>query len=89
MTTGAEVERARKALALVEAGALDFIADIEQSLVNSMAARVLSDTLTPEQALQAWTRLGELRRLRADLQRQARLLAPLSPHHVTIPGDDR
>jgi hypothetical protein len=50
---------------------------------------VLSDTLTPEQALQAWTRLGELRRLRADLQRQARLLAPLSPHHVTIPGDDR
>jgi len=78
MTTGAEVERARKAAALIEAGIADFLLEVEQSLVNSMAARVLSDTLTPEDATHAWTRVAELRRLRGEIDRRARLLQPMS-----------
>lgn len=78
MTTGAELVKARRAAALIEHGIVDFLTDVERSLVESMAARVLSDTMTREQAEAAWIRLGQLRTLRAEAERRARSLQPLS-----------
>ena len=59
MTTGADLARARRAAALIEAGVVDFLTDAERSLVESMAACVLSDTLTDDQARAAWIKIGE------------------------------
>lgn len=78
MTTGADLAKARRAAALVEAGVVDFLADVERGLVESMAARVLSETLTHEQAQAAWIKIGELRSLRAEVERRARLLQPVA-----------
>lgn len=78
MTTGADLARARRAFGLIEAGAIEYLQDIEAALVNSMAARFLADELTAEQASHAWARLAELRLLRADLERRAKLLSPVN-----------
>lgn len=73
-----DLARARRAAALIEAGVVEFLTEVERSLVESMAARVLSETLTPEQAVAAWIKIGELRALRHEAERRARLLQPLT-----------
>jgi hypothetical protein len=77
--TGADLMKARRAAALIEAGIVDFLSEIERSLVDSMAARVLTDMLSSEQATAAWTRLGEIRAMKGEVERRARQLQPTLP----------
>jgi hypothetical protein len=77
MTTGADLERARRAATLIEAGLIEFLHDIEVTLVNSMAQRLLLGTLSDAEARDAWIKLGEIRSLKSEAERRARLLTPM------------
>lgn len=76
--TGAEVQRNQRARALLEAGLITFLDEVEQSLIEQQTNSVLAGEFNPQGAVESWARLAMLRALKKDAERRARLLAPMT-----------
>jgi hypothetical protein len=82
--TGADIERGRRAHALLEAGLSEFLEEELRAVLEQTVTAAWATGLTDRIALDAWARVAQLMHLRKEAERRAKHLQPVTGGGITL-----